>query len=193
MQMDGSELLVKDYRKGKSLLGLLLGRFLIFREKLVYGRLHDLPGIAHCYGTVDAYALVLQYIPARRVLQADFKWMPPDFFEALSILVERLHKRGIAHGDLHKLDNILVDSSGQPVIVDFTSVIMIGSNPLVALVFPLMCDDDWRGVCKLKAKVAPALLTEQEREFLGHRSLWERLFRRIRQPIRSLIKRWSAT
>jgi len=192
VRTEGSDLLIKDYGNGKSLFGRLLGRFLVFREKVAYGRLNDLPGIPSCYGTVDPYALILQHVPAEPVLNVDYKQVPPDFFRLLSELVGNLHSRGIAHGDLHKLDNILIDRRGRPVIVDFTSAIMTGSNPLVALVFRIFCDDDWRGVYKLKSKVAPHLLSERQREFLDHRSLGERIFRRIREPIRQLIKRWAA-
>ena len=190
--MEGSDLLIKDYGSGKSLFGRLLGRFLVFREKVAYERLNGLPGIPSYYGTVDPYALILQHVRAEPVLDVDREQVPGDFFRLLSELVENLHGRGVAHGDLHNLDNILIDNSGRPVIVDFTSAIMTGSNPLVALVFPSFCDDDWRGVYKLKDKVAPELLTEQERKFLHHRSLGEQIFRRIREPIRSLIKQWSS-
>ena len=192
VSVGSSEVLIKDYRSGKSLFGRLLGRFLVFREKTAYQRLRDLPGIPRYYGTLDPYALILQYVPAEGVLDVDRQQVLADFFRLLSELVENLHSRGVAHGDLHKLDNILIDRSGRPVIVDFTSAIMTGSNPLVALLFPILCDDDWRGVYKLKDKVAPELLTEQQRTFLQHRSLGERVFRRLREPIRSLIQRWSS-
>ncbi len=188
-----SSVLIKDYGSGKSLFGRLLGRFLVFREKMAYRRLNGLPGIPSCYGTVDPYALVLQHIPAERVMDVDHQRISADFFRLLSELVENLHSRGVAHGDLHKLDNILIDDRGRPVVVDFASAIMTGSNPLVAYLFPILCDNDWRGVYKLKDKVAPELLTEQQREFLHHRSLGERIFRYIREPIRSLIKRWSGS
>ena len=187
----GSDLVVKDYRSGKSRFGRLLGRFLIWREKTAYERLAGLASVPCYYGTIDPYALVLQHMPARRVLQVAPDEIPPDFFDLLSQLVRSLHRRGLAHADLHKLDNILIDEDGQPVIVDFTSAVMVGSNPLAALLFPILCDDDWRGVYKLKREVAPAQLTDQEREFLERRGLCERIFRRIREPFRVLIRRWS--
>jgi len=140
--MEGSDLLIKDYGSGKSLFGRLLGRFLVFREKVAYGRLNGLPGIPSYYRTVDLYALILQHVRAEPVLDVDLEQVPADFFRLLSELVENLHGRGVANGALHKLDNILIDNSGRPVIVDFTSAIMTGSNPLVALLFPILCDDD---------------------------------------------------
>ncbi len=192
IRTEGRDLLVKDYHKGKSLFGRLLGRFLTYREKIAYERLKDLPGIPRYYGMLDPYALILQYVPSKHVRDVDPDQIPADFFYLLSELVENMHSRGIAHGDLHKLDNILIDNRGHPVIVDFTSAIMTGSNPLAALLLPIFCDDDWRGIYKLKKQVAPGLLTEQQWEFLNHHNLGERIFRRIRKPIRSLIKRWSS-
>lgn len=192
VSLDGRDLVVKDYRDGKSPFGRLLGRFLIFREKTAYERLDGLDGIPRYYGTLDAYALILQQVPARPVTEVGAGQIPKDFFPRLSQLVESLHRRGIAHGDLHKLDNILIDEEGRPVILDFTSAIMSGSNPLVVLVFSLLCDDDWRGVYKLKRQVAPDRLTNREQEFLEHRSFCERVFRRVREPFRSAVKRWSS-
>ncbi len=191
VRVGGSELVVKDYRSGKSLFGRLLGRFLIWREKTAYEWLEGLPGVPRYYGTIDPYALVLEHVPARCVLAVAANEIPLDFFDRLAELVSSLHHRGIAHGDLHKLDNILMDENGRPVIVDFTSAVMVGSNPLAALLFPVLCDDDWRGVYKLKREVAPERLTDEEREFLERRSLCERIFRRIREPFRVLIRRWS--
>jgi len=192
IRSDSRDLLVKDYHKGKSLFGRLLGRFLTCREKIAYERLKDLPGVPRYCGLLDPYALILEYVPSKHVQDVDPAQISADFFRLLSELVTNLHRRGIAHGDLHKLDNILIDDRGRPVVVDFTSAIMTGSNPLVALVFRILCDEDRRGIYKLKNQVAPHLLSEQQRKFLNHHSLGERIFRRIRDPIRSLIKRWSS-
>ncbi len=192
VRTEGGDLLVKDYHRGKSLFGRLLGRFLTYREKIAYERLKDLPGIPRYYGMLDPYALILQYVPSKHVREVEPNQIPTDFFRLLSELVENLHSRGIAHGDLHKLDNILIDNRGRPVIVDFASAIMTGSNPLAALLLPIFCAEDWRGIYKLKQQVAPGLLTEQQRKFIDHHNLGERIFRRIRKPIRSLIKRWSS-
>ncbi len=191
VSLDGSDLVVKDYRSGKSLFGRLLGRFLVLREKAAYECLDGLRGVPHYYGTLDAYALILQHMPAQRVTEVAPDAVPPGFFELLAEIVDNLHRRGIAHGDLHKLDNILIDENAEPVILDFTSAIMTGSNPLAVLLFSALCEDDWRGVYKLKREIAPEQLTAQEREFLARRSLGERLFRRVREPFRTLIKRWA--
>ena len=188
----GSDLVVKDYRNGKSLFGLLLSRFLTAREWAAYQRLDGLAGVPHCYGRLDPYALVVEHVPSHRAMDLTANHVPPDFFDRLAELVESLHRRGLAHGDLHKLDNILIDDHGHPVIVDFTSALISGSNPLVALLFPLLRDDDWRGVYKLKQKVATHLLTKSERDFLEKRSRCERVFRCLREPVRRFIQR-SAT
>jgi hypothetical protein len=41
------------------------------------------------------------------------------FFDELKALVEQVHRRGVAYGDLQKRDNIIVGSDGRPYLVDF--------------------------------------------------------------------------
>jgi len=193
VQVDQCELVIKDYATGGSYFKRLMGRYLVAREKAAYQRLQGLAGIPKYYGTVDSYALVLQRIKAYPVLEVAAQRLADNFLEGLADLVTGLHRRGVAHGDLEKLNNILVDQDGQAVLVDFTASIMTGSNPLATVLFPLLCDNDWRGVYKLTKQIAPHLLTAEQEEFLNHRSPMERLFRRYREPVRSFIKRWAGS
>ena len=191
VQVNDYELVIKDYATGDSRFKRLMGRYLVAREKVAYRRLQGVPGIPKYYGTLDSYTLVLQRIQAHPVLEVPSEQLPGNFLATLADLVRDLHCRGVAHGDLEKHTNVLVDQDGQPILVDFAASIMTGSNPLAALLFPLLCDNDWRGVYKLTERIAPHLLTRQQEQFLHHRSRIERLFRRCRQPLRYLIKRWA--
>lgn len=191
VQVNEHELVIKDYATGGSRFKRLMGRYLVAREKAAYQRVQGLPGIPKCYGTLDSYRLVLQRIMARPVLEVASERLPDNFLAALGDLVKGLHRRGVAHGDLEKLSNILVDQQGRPVLVDFAASIMTGSNPLAAVLFPVLRDSDWRGVYKLTKQVAPHLLTIEQEQFLSHRSWTERLFRGCRKPLRNLITRWA--
>ena len=133
---------------------------------------------------------VLQSVEARPVPELRPGELSDDFFAAVSDLVAAMHRRGVAHADL-RLANILVDRQGQPVVIDFAASIMTGSNPIAALLFPLVCDYDWRWVRKLKQRMALHLLSAEERQVLNYRPPMVRLFRRAREPIRRLIKRWA--
>lgn len=45
--------------------------------------------------------------------------LPADFFDLLDALVAEVHARGVCHNDLHKEQNIVVDESGRPALIDF--------------------------------------------------------------------------
>ena len=190
VQINGHELAVKDYAAGSSPFRRLLGRYLLAREKVAYQRLRGVPGVPRYYGVLDSDALALQHIRARRLSEVRGGELPADFFVALADLVGVMHSRGVAHGDL-RAANILVENHGQPVVIDFASSVLTGSNPLSALLFPPLCDNDWHWVRKLKQRITPHLLTAQEARLLGHRRPLEHLFRRWREPVRSMIKRWA--
>jgi len=189
VQLNGCELVIKDYATQGSWFKRLLGSFLVAREKAAYQRLEDVEGVPRCYGTLGPCILVLERVAAQPVLAAAPEQLSDDFLEVLTALVTNLHRRGVAHGDLEKLTNILVDQHGQPVLVDFAASIITGSNPLAALLFPLLCDSDWRGVHKLTKHIAPGQFTAEQQQALTKRSWIERLFRRIREPLREFIKR----
>lgn len=45
--------------------------------------------------------------------------LPLNFFDLLEQTVERLHRAGVCHNDLHKEQNIVVAPDGRPVLIDF--------------------------------------------------------------------------
>ncbi|MFO8079848.1 MAG: hypothetical protein R6V07_06020 [Armatimonadota bacterium] len=66
---------------------------------------------------------------------------------------------------------------------------MSGLNPLAALVLPHIQQNDRRAVYKLKSKLAPELLTEEEDIRLHERGRAEVIFRRARKYVRRPVKR----
>lgn len=191
VKVDGRLLVVKDYANGANPTKRLLGRYLVDREVAAYGRLRGLRGVPDCYGYLDPYALVIEYYEAKPASDVDPARLTEDFFARLRELVTQIHRRGVAHGDMRKLPNILIDRDNHPVLVDFTAAFIIGSSPMAALILPYILENDLRGICKLKAIYAPHLLSPAEREFMEHRSTTETLFRWLRRPFRRGIKKLS--
>ncbi len=191
LNVAGRLLVIKDYAAGANLVKRTVGRYLVHRELAAYTRLPWLRGVPPCYGRLDPYTLVTGFVDAQPAPQADPQRLTPEFFAALLDLVHQIHRCGVAHGDLKRLPNILIDSYDRPVLVDFTAAVTIGSNPTAALVLPHIFENDLRGVYKLKRRHAPALLTEQEQAFLEYRGLGERLFRRLRGHVREPVQRLS--
>lgn len=188
VRVEGARWVVKDYANGGPLFKRLLGSYLVWRERVALARAQGLPGIPGLVGTMGPYALVTEFVDAVEVTSAPPDLLDEAFFDQLHELIEGLHSRGIVHGDLKKLENILVSSTGQPYIVDFTAAFVNGSDPVAALVFSLVSDDDLRAICKLKQRCAPHLLTPEEAAFLEQRSAIERFFRWSRRYVRFLAK-----
>ncbi|MGC9317385.1 MAG: RIO1 family regulatory kinase/ATPase [Armatimonadota bacterium] len=189
IRLGGQDAVVKDYGRGGNLFKrAVLGSFLAQREAAALRRAEGIANVPELLGMPRPWMVILTYIDARGVTEVEEGELAAEFFDRLEGLITRLHERGIAHGDLEKLDNILVTADGEPVLVDFAAAIMAGANPLAALVLPYIRDNDWRAVCKLKERVAPHLLTEEEREKLNARPTAERWFRGVRGYIRRPIK-----
>ncbi len=190
LNVDGRLLVIKDYAAGANFAKRFIGRYLVQRELAAYMRLKRLRGVPPCYGCLDPYTLVTGFVDAQPAPEVDPSRLTADFFGCLLDLLRQIHSRGVAHADLKRLLNILVDKHEYPVLVDFTAAVIVGSSPLAALVLPHIFENDLRGVYKLKKHYAPALLTPQQEAFLEHRCLGERVFRRLtghfREPLQKL-------
>ena len=76
----------------------------------------------------------------------------PAFFEAALDLVAAMHRRGVAHNDLHKEPNWLVTPDGGPAILDFQMASrMRGQGPWARM----LVREDRRHALKHKRHDAP--------------------------------------
>ncbi len=191
LAVNGALIVIKDYGSGANMFKRSMGRYLVERELAAYKRLQGLKGIPACLGCLDPYTLVVRYVDAEPAPLIDACRLTPDFFLRLLEMVRRIHERGVAHGDLKRLPNILVDKHDAPALIDFTAAVISGSSPLAALVLPQIFENDLRGVYKLKMRHAPNLLTPEEEAFLEYQGPAERLFRRVRDRVRGPVQRLS--
>jgi tRNA A-37 threonylcarbamoyl transferase component Bud32 len=190
---DGSSLMVlKDYSQGNTTLKAL-GLLLLWREREAYARLAGLPGVPRLCGCLGPYALVTEYVESYAASQAPAELLNDGFFRNLRVLIESMHKRGVVHGDLKRLDNILITPAGEPYLIDFSAAFWNGSNPAAAFVIPHLVDDDLRAVYKLKQRRVPELLTLEEEAFLNRRSTIERAFRVLRECFRRPVQRFAGS
>ena len=196
IRMMGRDAVVKDYGRSSNKFKHMLGAFLATREARALRRAEGLPCIPKFYALARPWILVMEYIDARQVTELDKderrRLLTPAFFARLAGLIAQLHGRGVAHGDLERLGNILVTADGEPAIVDFAAAIMAGLNPLAALALPYIQANDRRAVYKIKSRFAPELLTEEEDAKLHTRGRAEVIFRSIRKYIRRPVKTLSA-
>ncbi|MEI6502187.1 MAG: RIO1 family regulatory kinase/ATPase [Armatimonadota bacterium] len=190
---DGSCLMVlKDYSQGNTTLKAL-GLLLLWREREAYARLDGLPGVPRVCANLGPYALVTEYVESYPASEAPLELLEEAFFQRLRALIESMHRRGVVHGDLKRLDNILITPAGEPYLIDFSAAFWNGSNPSAAFVMPHLVDDDLRAVYKLKQRRVPELLTPDEEVFLSRRSAIERGFRVVREYFRKPVQRFAGS
>lgn len=137
-------------------------RWTVRHEYRAYQRLDGVAGIPRCHGLIDDAFLVLDYIPAQSYRQAQIADRDA-WFQALLTLIRRMHDCGVAHGDLKRKANLLVDAAGRPVVVDFGTAWLRqpGFRPFNAWLFRFLCRTDLNAYVKHKyhgryAHVAPA-------------------------------------
>ena len=183
---------VKDFSSGNGFCRAV-GRYLIWREKIAYQRLDGISGIPKWHGCPNSHAMSTEYFPGEDAASAPVELLTPAFYERLIRLITVMHDRGVAHADLKRLENILVSADSEPALIDFSAAFVSGSNPLTALAFPHLFDDDLRAVYKLKFRRTPWLLTPEEEVFLNHRSMTERAFRFLRDRARVRLQRLAGS
>lgn len=192
VRVGGEQAVLKDYHGADPRFRRLFGPMSIRREVRALRRLEGTAGVPRLIRVVDRYALLIEYLPGRSAREVPAGGFPRDFFENFYQLIERLHRRGIAHCDLRSTGNILVDVDGQPAVVDLTAHFKQGRrwNPLTRWMFRRFCDADRVAVARLKKTHAPDLLTAAETDALARdrKTPLERLARMIGKSVRNLAR-----
>ncbi len=192
VEENGVRAVVKDYSANRFLFRNTIGRFLVWREGKVFGRLKGLKGVPALYRVIDGIALVIEEIPGRSLenLEKEIR-LPASFFSALNRLVESFHKRGVAHCDLKRAPNTLLGADGLPYIVDWGASIFQGEFriPPLNLIYRRFLLDDFMAIIKLKLRHIPEAVSAEEIRRYNYRSGGERLIRAVRDRLRDLLQR----
>lgn len=185
-----SRAVIKDYNVCIGWYARLIAPLLVWREVKALRALAGMKGIPQLLQQVGKRAFVMEYVPAVRLARKKRdQWPNPDF-DALDDLILRMHAAGVAHGDLRRSSNILFDNDGAPYLVDFVSHVQRGAswNLVLNWIFRRLCQADMKAGIKLKLRVAPDLLTDEEKERVGHDGWFDRSARALGQGIRSLSR-----
>lgn len=145
----GRRLIIK-VANGRGLVRWLRQRMLR-REARVYERLSGFRTAPQCHGLLQERYLVLEYIDGAPMRRADVD-KPELFFPALLDAIKELHRRGVAHADLKRKDNLLVVRGHTPCLIDFGAAIVRkpGWHPINHLLFDLARQFDYNAWVKLK-------------------------------------------
>jgi len=158
----GQNLLVEKTYRNRSLPVRITGIFLVFWERFIYSRLQGIEGIPRLHPGPDHYTLMTGFMGGDNLRET--RTFPDEaYFSALTRLIEEMHSRGVIHLDLRNRRNYGIDEEGNPYLVDFASSVYIPfSKTLVSILAPI----DWMGFAKVKQRLAPALITQREKDML---------------------------
>ena len=114
------------FNRRQPILGLpmrWLGRRLAAREAAFMERLAGIEGIPVSLGPVSCAGRHLPHAVSRQWITGHAlalgEQVDDRFFPTFRRLLAEVHARGVAHVDLHKRENILVDRQGRPHLIDF--------------------------------------------------------------------------
>jgi predicted Ser/Thr protein kinase len=178
-ECDGRRLIVK-VATGGGLRGWLR-RWMLRREHETYLRLEGFAGSPACHGLIRGRYLVLDYVeavPLRRERISD----PRLFFDTLLAYIKELHRRGVAHADLKRRDNLLVIDSRLPCLIDFGAAVVLkpGFAPINHYLYWLAQRFDFNAWAKLKYDGRMEQMTAEDRLYY-HFTTVERIARTIKR------------
>lgn len=176
VEIDGQRAIHKDIRHKIVFVRYTLGSWLINREYRIYTRLAGCPGVPKLHGRPDRWSILVEYVKGESLKKGDPRLRDPGFFHRLYRLIEAIHARGVVHLDLRHKGNIMITDQGEPYVIDFNSSFYFGGNALGRRFLPWFKKIDLFGLVKLKQRVAPHLLTEQEKAQLRWFGLMRRLW-----------------
>ena len=107
------------------------------------------------------------------------------------MLVERIHRRGVAHCDLKRAPNILLGDDGKPYIVDWSASVSEGEFKFFPLniIYSRFLRDDFNAIIKIKLQYIPDSISPEEKQRYYYRSTGEKLIRAVRDRLREILKK----
>lgn len=182
---EGRSLVEKTYRN-KAWPVRTLGMLLVSWEVFIYSRLNGMSGIPKLTGRPDKYTLVTSYMRGEN-LKATARKPDAAYFEKLSRIIEQMHQRGVLHLDLRNRKNYGIDPIGLPYLVDFASCLYI---PWPGKLKAFFAKIDWMGFLKVKGKLYPEGISDEERSKLALGKILSNLWLpgRVIKPIRDTIR-----
>lgn len=166
-----------------------LNRWMLRREYDIYRRLRGVSGIPNCFGLFLDRHLVLEHVDARTMRETTISDRDAFFHEMFEI-IESLHERGVAHGDLKRKDNILVTRDSRPCLIDFGVSIYHkpGFHPFNHFRHSFSHQHDYNAWLKHKYNRDFSNMSPEDAEYF--QSLWiERVSRRLKRAWTKLTRR----
>jgi hypothetical protein len=167
-----------------------LGRWLCQREVRFYRKLVHLPNVPPLIGKVGDTGFVHGFAPGTP-LSKD-RPIPDSFFDDLWLLLDEIHRHGIAYVDTNKPQNILHGDDDLPHLIDFQishDLHELGDTSVNRWLLRRLQREDFYHMLKHKKNLRPDLMSPLEWENVERRSWFIKLHRAIATPIRKVRRR----
>jgi hypothetical protein len=183
----GRSVAVKDYGPRGWWVRRGLGPWLVRREVAAYRALEGVDGLPRLLGTIGPLAFATAWIEARPLSEIDPTRVEERWLDALLEIVEDVHRRGVALGDLHHRD-VLVDDAGGVHVVDLATAWICphGNRGMRRAVFRRLCELDLLAVARMRARAAGRDPDEEVRRIGGRAARWHRRGRGAKRWIERL-------
>ena len=153
------------------------------RELEIYKKLKGIDGIPDCFGMTVRGELILEYIEGQSYRDKQYELAGDEsFFQKLLDLILNMHNEGIAHGDLKRKDNILVNNDNEPFLIDFGTGISIDKpkGQIKRFIFRFLKSTDLNAWIKHKYNRNYDDISEDDRQYYSP-TLIEKCYRIIRK------------
>jgi len=160
-----------------------LARWLAGREARALARAAQLSGVPPLV-SFDGQHLRRKWIagvPMQIARPAD-----PAYYRAALTLLRRLHRAGIAHNDLAKEPNWLVQPDGRPALVGLQLATVSRRRTLW---FRLLAREDLRHLLQHKRSYCPGRLTRRQRRMLADPGVLSRFWRQTGKLVYQFVTR----
>lgn len=191
VELDGAHIIVKDFKRSDPLFRLVVGPILIRREFGALRKLIGVRGIPRLAGRIDRYAVAMEHIPGRSLADLGPGVLSNEFYTRLRQVVDDMHSRGVAHCDLRSRGNVMLGDDGEPYLVDFAACVYRGRgmNPFFRWLFGQFVLADRNAVLRIKQRLSPGLLSDDEAAELARPLPFERPAKLIGENVRRLTRR----
>lgn len=171
---------LRDYSSSRLWTWRLLCRWAVRREIHIHRLLDGIPGIPRLLTVLDRDRYLIEYIDGQP-LNNRMHSPGPEFFDCLEGILDAMHTRQVAHGDLRN-KNILVGPIQTPYVIDFTTAwwgTALWRVPLLKFYKRL----DRRRLALARAKFFPESFTDEDLKGLKQGPVYIRLGRLYRKVI----------
>jgi RIO-like serine/threonine protein kinase len=127
------------------------GRLTLGNEARAYERLAGIPGIPACPGLKTRDILEIEYIQGSPLSRLKPGSVDECVFERLARLLQAMHSRGVANGDVHRA-NILVTPGNEVYLIDFAHAWISRDPSRPGVLTRFFMDLDRHACARMKAR-----------------------------------------